>query len=280
MAKIIGPAFFPICGFEGTTKKRIFVLFILLMSLIVVSCGGPKIDGSSQEKFDKSLKKMNEKLTEDEKDKLTEAMIAIAFENLDFEDLLFADTEDYSDEIKEKLDGKTAKQIISEGDRIKREKALAEISELKEKEKEVKESQVYLKKIEISKAKFYKRKEMFGVQPIIEFSAKNGLDEAISKIYCRGTISSPERSVPWFVDEFNYNISGGLEPGESANWSLAPNIFSDWADAKNPKGSIFTIEVLQVDGANGEILYTTLEFSLEDKERLSELLEEYPDATD
>lgn len=256
--------------------KKLFIFQIVIaLCFVVVSCSGPKIDGSSKENYKKSFEKIKEKLTEEEKEQLDDAMLAIAFNGSEFDDLSSMDPDDFLEDLMKKLDGKSAKEIIEEGQRIICEKEMKEMNELEGKKKEVEVSAKQLKKIEISDSKFYKRQEMFGVQPIINFKAKNGLDVAISKIYCKGTISSPERSVPWFSDEFNYSIPGGLEPGETASWSLAPNMFSDWAYAKNPKGSVFSIEVMQVDGADGEILYTMLEFDEEDEKRLEELQAKY-----
>ena len=114
-----------------------------------------------------------------------------------------------------------------------------------------------------------------GKQPIIELTVKNGTSEAVSRAYFEGTLASPKRSVPWHKDTFNYGISGGLEPGEEASWSLAPNMFSDWGKIDAPKDAVFTVTVEQLDGPDGEPIYSTRAFSEHDQERLDELKKEY-----
>ena len=114
-----------------------------------------------------------------------------------------------------------------------------------------------------------------GEQSIIELTVKNGTSHAVSRAYFKGTIASPNRSVPWLQDTFNYLISGGLEPGEEASWSLAPNMFSDWGKVEAPSDAIFTTTVERLDGADGEALYSTIEFGEIEEERLSELKEKY-----
>jgi len=58
--------------------------------------------------------------------------------------------------------------------------------------------------------------------------------------------------VPWVEDDFNYQIPGGLEPGEEARWKLSPNMFSDWGKVDAPPEAVLTVTVLRLDGADGE----------------------------
>ena len=62
-----------------------------------------------------------------------------------------------------------------------------------------------------------------GKEPMIELTVKNGTSETVSCAYFEGAIASPGRSVPWYKDTSNYEIQGGIEPGETATWELAPN---------------------------------------------------------
>jgi len=112
-----------------------------------------------------------------------------------------------------------------------------------------------------------------GKQPIIELTVKNGTGHVVSRAYFEGAIASPDRSVPWHKDTFNHSISGGLEPGEVATWSLIPNMY--WKTVDAPADAVFTVTVEQLDGANGETIYSTREFGERDLERLSELKIKY-----
>jgi len=187
------------------------------------------------------------------------------------------------DKMKASVHGKTGNQIIAEAVRIKlererkqQEQAIQEIKELEKKKTEFVGAREKLKNFKITRSRFYKRKdELTGMQLIIELSVENGTGKPISRAYFKGTLSSPKRSVPWHVDTFNYSISGGLEPGEKAKWSLAPNKFSDWGKVDAPKDAVFTVTVERLDGPEGKVLFAADQFSKRDEERLSELKEKY-----
>lgn len=112
-------------------------------------------------------------------------------------------------------------------------------------------------------------------QPIIELTVKNDTNQSISRAYFEGTIASPNRSVPWHKDSFNYSISGGLEPGEKASWSLAPNMFSKWGSIDAPTDAVFTVTVTQLDGADNQPIYSVKDFTEYDQKRLKKLKERY-----
>jgi hypothetical protein len=72
-------------------------------------------------------------------------------------------------------------------------------------------------------------------------------------------------------EKFNYQIQGGLEPGESAEWSLAPSMFSDWGKVDAPEDAVLTVVVSRIDGADGKPLFDSTAFSDEDAERLERM---------
>ncbi|WP_241644984.1 hypothetical protein [Rosenbergiella metrosideri] len=109
-------------------------------------------------------------------------------------------------------------------------------------------------------------------------SVENGTNKAIARAYFKGVIASPGREVPWLTDTFNYQISGGLEPGEKAEWNLAPNIFSDWGKVNAPSDAVFTVTVIRVDDAQGNPVFGDAEFSERDAKRLAEFQAEYPNS--
>ncbi|MFW6054222.1 MAG: hypothetical protein ACOC9J_05360 [Persicimonas sp.] len=113
---------------------------------------------------------------------------------------------------------------------------------------------------------------------IIELKVTNNTDEAISRAYFKGTYATPSRSVPWLEETFNYSISGGLEPGESATWSLAPNTYSEWGSLEERDDAVFTVEVTRLDGADGEALYE-IGFDEDDAKKLDKLKEQVTELT-
>lgn len=266
--------------------RIIYSAFALFFLLLMVSCT-PAIDGSSEENYQASVKKIKEGLTDEDKAAFEEALQLIAMDGLSFADLLQGEKggENILSDFTEALDGLTATEVIARGEAIKaeqerkkKEQARLEIEELYQKKRDAETQKAQLQAFEVTQSKYYKRKDYFGsLEPIIELTVKNGTPSAISRAYFKGTLASPNRSVPWLTDDFNYQISGGLEPGESTTWKLAPNQFSDWGTVAAPKDAILTVEALQIDGPDGEALYSTREFGAEEEERLSTLLESYPE---
>lgn len=260
-------------------------LLVLLFSLpfLVVSCAD-KIDGTSDENYQTSLEKIRSKLNDSEKEKFTEALQKIAFENVEINNLSdLSNLDGILEKTKDMLDGMTYEDVITGGNRVQKiidkrnkEQAKIEITELYEKKKNSKKDSLELSKFKVEKSRYYKRKDYFGYEPVIEITVINNTKHAISRAYFEGTIKSPERTIPWLVEDFNYEISGGLESGERANWRLAPNSFSEWGTVKAPKDAIFTVIVTKLDGADGEKLFS-IDFDEDDKERLNELLKDYPE---
>jgi hypothetical protein len=172
-------------------------------------------------------------------------------------------------DLKAKAEAKAAAEQ-KEQEAKKRAQAEAEIGDLEKKRSESERAKVELAKFVVSKARFKKVKRYFNLDPIIELSVKNGTDKPISAVYFMGTLATPGRAVPWLKESFSYKISGGLEPGESANWNLAPNMFSEWGKVEGAPDMVLTVEVLRLDGADGSELYS-LTFSDEDQKRLDAL---------
>lgn len=262
------------------------MLGAVIVLTILAGCSDPKIDASSDEAMKASVGKVRESLPQEKRKEFDEAVQVLALSNLNMKDLL-ADGASSAGTVKGKvrksLDGKTGQQVIAEAERVRaereereRQQALEEIRELEERRAKSESAHEQLKKFEITRSRFYMRKkEYMGNQPIIELTVKNGTDQAISRAYFEGTLASPNRSVPWHKDTFNYSISGGLEPGEKASWSLAPNMFSGWGKIEAPDDAVFTVTVERLDGADGELLYSTSGFDERKQQRLSELKKEY-----
>ncbi len=266
-----------------TIKK---ILGLALIVVLIAGCSDPKIDASSDESMKASVQKVRESLPESKRGDFDEAMKVLAFSKIDMKDLFTQGATGVGNlegKVKESLSGKTGEQVIAEAARIQaerkereRQQALEEIRELETKRAKSESARDELKKFQVIRSRFYLRKQEFmGKQPIIELTVKNGTEQAVSRAYFEGTIASPDRSVPWHKDTFNYSISGGLEPGEEATWNLAPNMFSDLGKVDAPEEAIFTVTVEQLDGADGEPIYSTRELSERDLERLNELKKKY-----
>lgn len=266
---------------------RRFIALTLLAGALA-GCGEPKIDGSSEEAFKESIAEVAKKLPEDQRSKFSSDVMLLAFQGMDIGHVLQGKKkpDDISGDMITALNGMTAQQVSNKADQVRKERAererqqaLSEIAELIKKKDQSEAAKSSLKKFEVQKSRFYKQAQEYSFrdQPIIELTVSNGTGVAVSRAYFRGAISSPGRSVPWLVDDFNYSISGGIEPGETKSWRLAPNQFSDWGKVEPPKDALFTVEVVQLDGADGKTLFGSGEFTERDAVRLDSLRTKYPD---
>lgn len=257
-----------------------------VLASFMVGCSDPKIDASTDETMKASSQKVRESLPESKRAEFDEALKLLAFSQIDMKDL-FAEgmvgAGNLENKMRSTVNGKTADEVISEANKVKAERqarertqALEEIKELEKKRQASAMARDELKKFEVLRSRFYMReREFVGKEPIIELSVKNGTNSPVSRAYFEGTIASPGRSVPWHKDTFNYSISGGLEPGEEASWSLAPNMFSDWGKVDAPADAVFTVTVEKLDGPDGETLYSVRDFGERESQRLAELKSKY-----
>ncbi len=262
-------------------------LTLLIFLVFIYSCSDPKIDMTSTESMKSSIAKVRESLPAEKREQFDDAIQLMTLRQIGYS-LLFPGIiqkdAGFEEKMKDSLNGKTGEQIITdaleireERERQQKEQALQEIKELEEKKQLSIKASEQLKNFKILRSRFYKRKRDYSIfdEPIIELSVENGTKSAISRAYFKGTIASPGRSVPWLQETFNHSISGGLEPGEKASWSLAPNAFSDWGSVDAPSDAILTVTVEKVDGADGKALFSIEDFGEREEKRLSELKEEY-----
>ncbi|HIG3257297.1 TPA: DUF6694 family lipoprotein [Klebsiella pneumoniae] len=273
----------------GMIMKRIWLT--LAVVLVLSGCEQPKIDTSSEESMKASIQKVRDSLPEDKRASYDDAIKVVAFSNLNLKDLMQAgmtnNTAGIEAQMKSALSGKTGEEVITYADKLRKERAekektqaLQEIAELEKKQTEVQENLNQLKSFKVTRSRFYFEKKEYGPdQPIIALSVENGTSKAVSRAYFRGVISSPGREVPWYTDTFNYKISGGLEPGEKADWNLAPNPYSDWGKADVPADAVFTVTVIRIDDAQGNPVFGDTDFTERDASRLAELKGRYPNTT-
>lgn len=261
-------------------------LFIsILISFILVGCGTPKIDTSSDEKLKNSIQKVKESLPTEQQKLFEESLQIVFFSQINLGNIFMGINNplvfnNLTDSLKASLNNKTAEDIILEAKKIKeakleaeKKKALEEIKELEDKKLYAEQSKEQLKKIEISNALFSQLEEKYSVykKPIIKFTVKNLTNKAISRIYCSGTVKTPGREIPWIKEDFNYIIAGGLEPNEVATWSLAPNMFSKWGTINIPDDAVFEVEVVEIEGSDNKSIASIKDFTEKDNIKLQEL---------
>jgi len=263
-------------------------IICLILPFIILSCGEPQIDTSSDESMKSSIQNIKENLPDEKKEDFESALMTIATSNIELSDVFKGNanpdiySQDLLTKVKNELDGKTANQVIEKADSIKqaheekqRQQALKEIRALEEKRKQAQADRERLSNFEVLKSKFYKKEETYRSQPIIELTVKNNTKHAISRAYFEATYASSDREIPWLEESFNYQISGGIEPSEEQSWSLAPNKFGEWGQIEEKTDAILTVEPVRIDGPDKEALFDSQGLSDFEKKRLKELKKEY-----
>ena len=259
---------------------------VVVATQVLVGCSDPKVHISSQENAKASVEKIRNSLPANKRSEFDESLELIMFAEIDAGDTMRVGDGGFNSAfslVKRALDGKTGIEIIAQANRIleerkvrERTQAIAEIKELEEQKSLNATARAGLAKFEVLRSRFYKEEQEYGSpRPIIELSVRNGTHHAVSRAYFVGILASPGRAVPWYKGSFNHSISGGLEPGEEARWSLVAGIYSGWGSVDAPADAIFTVEVEKLDGAGNKVMFSTTDFSEEDKERLRTLKIQY-----
>jgi hypothetical protein len=245
---------------------------------ILTSCErSVKLDGSSEEKLKASVERAKKDLSPQQREEFESAAALLTLHDKNILQAA-ADPEAFKRSMLDRLNGKTAEEVIKEADVIRtgrqaseRSQITSEIVELEAKKAAAETAAKSLSKFAIQRSRFSFEDNGFMATPQIEVTVMNGLNAAISRVYFQGILATPGRSVPWVSDGFNYSIPGGLEPGETATWKLSPNQFGEWGKApKDRTDMVLTLKVVKINGPDGKTLIDG-EFSDEDTQRLDKL---------
>ncbi len=249
---------------------------------VLLGCQPPTIDGTSDEAMKASIEEMKRDLSPEEAERLAEALMVVMFSSAGTTLADIAKNPGGAIEnARHSLDGKSAPEILAVADRIKAERAarertqaLEEIRELQARKAAAEAARGQLAGFQVLKSRFSKEKSGFIEQRVIDLEVKNGTEHPVSRAHFKGTLATPGRAVPWLAQDFNYPIPGGLEPGETAQWSLNPNMFSGWGTVEPRPDMVFTVEVVRLDGADGESLFDS-SWAERDEERLQSLASKF-----
>ena len=268
--------------------KNIYLLLLLVP--LVFGCQ-KKINGSSETTFQESVRSITKSLSQEKAKEFEQATLLIYSNQIDFAKVfstLFSGEKIDSNAasiipVYKALHGKSADEVISMAKKIQEEidlknkqQAKIEIDELYASRDKSLKDLLELSKMQVLKSRFFLREGYLGKEPIIDLIIKNGTSSSISRVFFKSKLASPNRAVPWFKEDFNYIIPGGLEPNEEKSIFLSPNEFTGNWKVDAPKDAVFTVQVVEVYGADEKSLYAS-NFSDENKERLEALLKSYPE---
>lgn len=243
-----------------------------VLCLLLVGCGDARVDGQE------SLNDVKESLPPEEQTKFQSAVLYLMVgQAMEKGQPLTIDA----------LNGKTAAEVIALAESTKadlqakreaaqREKAQQEIAELQARQADAVKARKVLDQFVVERSSV-RVSEGYIKQPVIELAVKNTTSHAIARVFFRAVYATPGRQVPWAEDTFNYSISGGLEPGEAATWSLAPNQFDTLGRAimETAAGAVLILSVTKLEGPGESVISDGQGLSDRDMKRLEELVKEY-----
>jgi hypothetical protein len=148
-------------------------------------------------------------------------------------------------QLRPKIDGMRAVTVI-------RNLALKLDAEISQTETALKDGESSQKPVEVTAPGYYWKRNGRLEQPAIEFNVFNGGKSAISRIYFRIALITPNRSIPWARQDYIEVFKGGLEPREKRQLSLQPR--GDWSDPqlKYLPDAVLKVDVLNYEDANGQ----------------------------
>ncbi|MEQ9207297.1 MAG: hypothetical protein RLN78_08015 [Phycisphaerales bacterium] len=253
--------------------------FATITILLIAGCGkDPTVNAKGSDEEQKaSIESVKDSLPVDRRDDFEEAMKTLLFS--DFESLSdLADGEGMVRRLQDQIDGKTGEEIIAEAEKAReqrkqreRDQAITEIEEIVAKLSP--ETEKILANFVVERSLFIPSGGGYlGSDASINLVVRNDTDHAVSRTYFQAILLTPGRSVPWVDAEFNYDIPGGLEPGESAEWNLRPNMFGEWSKAPDDRDdTVFIVRAIGLDDADGASI-TGERFTPRDQERLASLM--------
>lgn len=257
-----------------------------LSALVLVGCSDPKVDTSSMPAAVVTIEKVRESLPTYKRDEFDTALKIIAmssFNGIDLFNPQRMNAAEIAESANAYMHGLTGDEIIERADEMlrqrrarEREQALRTLNRLEAKQDSAQRAQEHLAQISIDNARYYISTSPYGaLEPVIELTVTNGSDHAVAELMLHGVLKSPNREVAWVDETFYYVISGGLAPGESATWSLAPNRFGPWGNDQIPRNAALTLTLLGVNNSEGEPLWDAPALTDNEAERLEELRAEY-----
>lgn len=255
--------------------KRLMIIATVALALSACS---PKLDGSSDEAFKASAEKVAKSLPEEKRGQFAGAMMAIGMSNIDFADVMSgkATPDSMSAKMRESLNGLTADDVIerakgigAERDAKERQQALAEIKELQDKKVASDQAKRQLASFQVLRSRYVVTDGIIGPEPSFEMTVRNGTNRPVSRAHFLAVLASPGRAVPWKSEPFNYEIPGGIEPGEQKEWKLEPGY--EYRNLEVPADAILTITATRLDGPDDKPFLDAEQFDEDDAKRLSEL---------
>ena len=229
--------------------KNPILAAIICIPILLTGCSKPRIDTSSDTKFEESLKSLSKSLNPKQQAKFDQALKIMAFDGVVLADML-APTETIK-KIKDKLKDKSYDDIVEAAKSIVRGK----ISVLNAEKDASDKAKSNLQKIQVIKSRITTVQTGFIPDRNLYLRVKNGTDKTLSEIGFNIKTFAPNREVPYLNDNFKYEIPGGIKAGETLEWNLRPNTFGNQEWKRDIPNGTIKVEALGCIDANGKSLW-------------------------
>jgi len=93
-------------------------------------------------------------------------------------------------------------------------------------------------RLTVLKASVEQSNNEFIASPTLLLQVRNDTPSPIKTVQMRIKVTSEGRTIPWYDDENSFTPSGGLEPGETTDWRIRPNMFSAWRNVPNGRDDL------------------------------------------
>lgn len=261
-------------------KNKLMLLFLIF--IVFAACSNPKMDASTEETTKESISKLREALPEPQRPEFDEAIQTLLSNSGTAKGSSLASAE-ITEEVRARIEGKNATQIIAEASQVKAERerheqelVKQEIEKLEAKYQAFTYANEQLGRIKILSSGFYVVKNaMREERPVIELRVKNDTPYPVYRAYFEFSLTGPGIDNTSNPMKFHYDIPNGLLPGTQSHWHLSSETFSDWDNMKIPKKPVVNISIVRIDGPDGNALFAQQGFSEQEKTRLAELKQKY-----
>jgi len=251
-------------------RLSLTILFCLLLSGCIFD---PAFDMSSWEAYQTSLAAVRARLGDNDLRRLDIALKYLLAESMmkNGADIQMVSRLDAGESrlspivvfnlLKPKIDGKSAAVII-------RNLALKLDAEISRSESKLQSPETADTPLEVTAPWYHWKRNGRNEQPAIEFSVFNGGTSAVSRIYFRLVLTTPNRSIPWVKQDYIENFKGGLEPREKRQIAFQP--YGDWSDPqlKNLPDAQLKVDIVNYEDASGQRMISVDRESLELKRKI------------
>ncbi len=243
--------------------------FFVLVTLVVVGLGcGPKtLDVSNPVALGRSLAKLREPLSVDERALFDESLQYLVGEIPVGQEGSAVNSPERVVERYRPLGGLTADAIMSTAHIGRLSEVRSAVERLETGREASETARRQLAMFRFSEVQVYKRNRGYLEWPVIQIKATNDTNHMVHLVHFRAALLSPGDEVPWLVEVFDHVVFDGLAPGERSVWRIEPKQ-REWIQLIDPHPELeFTLEALGLEALGGRVL-TAADWGLVEARRL------------